>query len=92
MTVVGWDISRCGSPAVTSTLTRDNAPALPWVDGIDQVELTGHRSVPTTKASVLAGVVGWHTPHGWRSSVPSSPRTASAKDKRDQVLVYTEEF
>lgn len=48
VTVVGWDISRGYSFAVTGILTRDNAPALPWVDGIDQVELTGHRSDATT--------------------------------------------
>ncbi|MFC4859262.1 hypothetical protein [Actinophytocola glycyrrhizae] len=46
--VVGWDISRGGSIAVTGILTRDNAPALPWDEGIDRVELAGYRSDTTT--------------------------------------------
>lgn len=41
--VEGWDIDR-GSIAVAGTLTRDNAPALPWVLGIEHVELTCKRS------------------------------------------------
>ncbi len=46
--VDGWDIERHQSLALSGTLTRDNAPALPWVDGIEQVELTGHRSDATS--------------------------------------------
>lgn len=46
--VDGWDIERHQALAVTGTLTRETAPALPWVDGIDHVALKGHRSDSTT--------------------------------------------
>ena len=42
--VDGWDIQRNQSLALSGKLDRDNAPALPWVDGIEYVELHGHRS------------------------------------------------
>lgn len=45
--VDGWDIERDQALAVSGTLTRDNAPGLPWVDGIEQISLTGHRSDST---------------------------------------------
>jgi hypothetical protein len=43
----GWDLERQHSIAVSGILDRDNAAALPWVDGLDHVELSGHRSHST---------------------------------------------
>lgn len=45
--VDGWELDRQHSIAVSGTLDRDNAAALPWVDGLDHVELSGHRSHST---------------------------------------------
>lgn len=36
----GWDIERGNHVALTGTLTRENAPGLPWVDGVGDVTLT----------------------------------------------------
>ncbi len=45
MAGISGAVSRWPSPAI---LTPANAPALPWVEGIDHVELTGHRTDATT--------------------------------------------
>jgi hypothetical protein len=39
--VTEWDVERGQSIKVIGTLTRENAPALPWADGIDYVMLGG---------------------------------------------------
>lgn len=46
--VDGWDIGRHQALAVSGTLTRETAPGLPWVDGIDHIALKGYRSDSTT--------------------------------------------
>lgn len=48
----GWDIG--GSIAVAGTLTRENAPALPWIDTVGEIELTSRRSDYTTVTLVDA--------------------------------------
>lgn len=35
----GWDLDRADTVALDGTLTRQNAPALPWLDGIVEVRL-----------------------------------------------------
>jgi hypothetical protein len=40
----GFDLDRGSYVAVSGTLTRDTAPALPWVDTIDSVHLSGRRT------------------------------------------------
>jgi hypothetical protein len=47
VTMDGFDMDRYDSLALSGTVDRDNAPALPWVDGIDSVEMTSHRSDAT---------------------------------------------
>lgn len=71
--VVGWDISRGGSIAVTGILTRDNAPTLPWAESIDRVELTGHRSDTTT----VTRTTSLHTVHA-RQATTCWPTTRIA--------------
>lgn len=39
----GWDLDRADYVALSGTLDRENAPALPWVDGIEVVSLTEGR-------------------------------------------------
>lgn len=39
----GWDLDRGQSVSFAGHLTRDNAPALPWVDGMDCVHLVHDR-------------------------------------------------
>jgi hypothetical protein len=41
--MLGWDLDRGQSLTVSGQLDRANAPGLPWVDGIDAVELGGMR-------------------------------------------------
>jgi hypothetical protein len=49
----GWDLDR-GSIAVSGQLTRENAPALPWIDSVGQIELTSKRSNYTIVSPVDA--------------------------------------
>jgi hypothetical protein len=44
----GWDLDRGSHLALRGTLTRENAPALPWEDGIIEVGLTGGHGDYTT--------------------------------------------
>ncbi len=53
VTVDGWSMDRYQALAMTGTLTRDNAPALPWNDDIDHVVLKGWRS-DSTSVDVIA--------------------------------------
>lgn len=46
--VDGWNLDYQHSVAVSGILDRDNAAGLPWVDGLDHVELTSHRLDFTT--------------------------------------------
>jgi len=39
----GWDLDRGQTILFSGTLTRENAPALPWLDGIVSVELNARR-------------------------------------------------
>lgn len=39
--LIGWDVGRGSHVQVSGRLTRENAPALPWSDAIDGVELGG---------------------------------------------------
>lgn len=41
--LVGWDLDRGSYLAARGTLTRENAPALPWAPGITQVTLSDGR-------------------------------------------------
>lgn len=54
VTLDGWSLGRHQSLAASGRLDRVNAPALPWVDGIEHVELAGHRSDATTVTVVDA--------------------------------------
>jgi hypothetical protein len=44
----GWSLDRGQNIAVSGRLNRDNAPNLPWADGISHVSLSAHRSNFTT--------------------------------------------
>jgi hypothetical protein len=44
----GWSVDRHQSLAVSGRLDRENAPALPWLSGLDHVTLIGHRQDSTT--------------------------------------------
>lgn len=48
----GWDLDRGGSVALRGTLTRENAPRLPWADGIVEVRLTTVRSGNYTSVDI----------------------------------------
>ena len=39
----GWSLDRGSCVVLTGTLTRDNAPRLPWVEGLVEVSLTAGR-------------------------------------------------
>ncbi len=39
ITAGGWDIDRGQYFLISGTLTRENAPKLPWVDGLDEIEV-----------------------------------------------------
>jgi hypothetical protein len=54
VTVAGFDADRGQALAVTGRLDRDNAPGLPWVDGIERVDLGSYRSEHTRVAVVEA--------------------------------------
>lgn len=47
VTIDGWSLDRTQSLAVSGRLDRVNAPALPWVDGIECIELSSRRSAST---------------------------------------------
>lgn len=43
ITIVGWDLDRGQSLTLSGTITRENAPKLPWVDGLDAIEVEAKR-------------------------------------------------
>lgn len=47
ITVDGWDLDRGQILLLSGTLTRENAPALPWADGLDAIEIKSHRDYNT---------------------------------------------
>lgn len=69
VTIEGWDVEARQSIAVNGQLTRDNAPALPWIDGIDAVELEAKRSDHTlyslleTEPECTCPDTSWLAPH-----------------------------
>lgn len=89
----GWDLERQHSIAVSGILDRDNAAALPWVDGLDHVELSGHRShstevtVQDATAECTCSADHYLLPHD--DDCPSlgpSPVTADQRDALEDAV------
>jgi hypothetical protein len=54
--VTGWDLDRGQSVEITGSVTRENAPRLPWVDGIESVQLTSRGPGPDFEVIFADGV------------------------------------
>ena len=52
VTIDGWSLDRHQSLAVSGILTRDNAPNLPWREGIDHVTLSSGFQDQSTRVQV----------------------------------------
>lgn len=66
VTMKGWDLDRGQSIDLDGAFTRDNAPALPWVDGIERVELNGRRLnvfLVDTEPDCTCPQDNWLVPH-----------------------------
>jgi hypothetical protein len=67
--LTGWDIERGQSVMFDGRLTRANAPALPWVEGIDAIELDAKRDYTSVSVEesepvcTCTGDVSWLAPH-----------------------------
>lgn len=48
----GWDLEQGSYVLLRGTLTRENAPRLPWEDGVVEVSLTDHRSYTSISVEV----------------------------------------
>lgn len=89
VTMNGWDIGRGQSLALDGTLDRDNAPMLPWVEGIAEVSLSGIRSDSTVVDVVDADPECTCAHGGWESHhEPGCPTLThqAATDAQREVM------
>lgn len=85
VTVCEWDLDRGQVLALSGWLDRDNAPGLPWVDGIESVQLTAIRrggtevEVVTAEPECTCPVETWrHEPDCAPVASPVDPEQVSA--------------
>lgn len=93
LVMVGWTLERSGSVAVSAELTRDNAQALPWVDGIEKVTLTGHHRSSSTYLEVVNEVVDCscafllHQPHEDGCPALTAPQVTDVHERAMEIAV-----
>jgi hypothetical protein len=52
VTLDGWDLDGGGYLSLSGTLTRENAPRLPWTDGLVEVTLVGGRDYTSISVEI----------------------------------------
>ncbi len=73
----GWDVeTRHESVLLTGTLTRENAPNLPWVDGLTSADLEAHRDFTRVWVNTENRGMYFHT----QMDGPSTTMTTAVQD------------
>lgn len=86
VSVDGWDVDRHQSLAVSGRLDRDNAPALPWADGLDHVELLGRRSNFTSVDTIECDPADCTCPTDQPAHDEDCPSLVEATDEQHRTL------
>lgn len=105
VTVQSWDLGRRQHLAVSGTLTRENAPLLPWVDGITEVDLIAHRygtqvdviedepdTCPPRERATIEGAVTDALHSAWKAGESETERKTSEEYAREEIEANGREF
>lgn len=99
MKLTGWDLGRGWRLVFAGLLDPDNAPALPWVQGIDEVVLSrdGVRvifddEVPTEAVGDMREAVGDAVHEAWKAGRDQMEYMASEERAREWIADNEPEF